>query len=134
MEATDIRIAIAENHTLLRRSLQVVLESVGFNVICIAENGNRLLEQIKIIKRLPSICIVDISMTVIDGFQTVRHLRQHYPGIKILAMTVFENEKKRTAVIAAGAHDVIIKSESLENWKATITSCLMLGQTHTRSV
>ncbi|MFT3705298.1 MAG: response regulator transcription factor [Agriterribacter sp.] len=120
MDNTAINIAIAENHVLLGTVLQNALSSRGYNVIVTAENGAELLTQMKSLKELPDLCIVDITMPVMDGYETVRQLRKEYPSVKILAMTIFDHIDKRDAILAAGAHEYIVKNEPIENWETVI--------------
>lgn len=129
MENPIITIAIAENHLLLRTALQVVLEAMGFKVILTAQNGEQLLEELKNAKQLPSLCILDINMPVLDGYETARQLKRLYPFLKILAMTVFDNDKKKQAILNAGADDFIVKSDPIEKWEITILRCCALSNT-----
>jgi len=70
--------------------------------------------------KLPDVCLLDIDMPVMDGYQTASILKEKYPTIKILAMTVFNHIEKRENILMLGADGFLLKSNKPETWIETI--------------
>ncbi len=113
-------IAIADNHRLMRQAIAGFLANRGFQVILQAVNGRNLLEEIRSENVLPDICLLDIEMPEMDGYETATCLRREFPSIKILGITVFENESKKEKMLHSGAVGLLIKSHNPEEWLETI--------------
>ncbi|MBN8788183.1 MAG: response regulator transcription factor [Terrimonas sp.] len=110
-------VAIADNHSLMRSTLTEFLLSHGYSVIIQAGNGQHLLEQLSYASRLPDLCLLDIDMPIMDGYETAQHLRKHHPSIKILATSVFYNEVKKEKMLRCGVNSFISKSSNPEEWE-----------------
>ena len=110
-------IAIADNHSLMRSTLAEFLLIYGYNVIIQAGNGQHLLEQLSNTSNLPDLCLLDVDMPVMDGYETAYHLRKYYPSVKILATSVFYNEEKKEKMLRCGVNNFISKSGNPEEWK-----------------
>ena len=109
MKPTEIKLAIIEDHCLLRKGMASLLQSVeNFNVILEAENGLSL--QSKLNKDcLPHIALVDINMPIMNGFQTTSWLYRNYPEIKVLAVSMNDDETTICKIIGMGARGFINK-------------------------
>ena len=79
----QITIAAIDDHYLLRTEVCNLLEKMGFRVLFQAENGQIGLEKMEQADPLPDVCILDVSMPVMNGFETAEALRQKYPALRI---------------------------------------------------
>ena len=104
-----IRVALIEDHSLLRDGLCKFLESFGFQTVFEAENGKVALDEMQKVEVLPDVCIVDINMPVMDGFETTKALNADYPNVKILAFSVNDDEKDVLKMLKNGAAGYILK-------------------------
>ena len=86
-------IAIADDHALLRQTFRQVLQTMGHTVIIEAPNGKLLIEMLQF-GPSPDLCLLDINMPVMNGFETARALKQFFPAIKIVVCTM--NSEART--------------------------------------
>lgn len=109
-------IAIADNHSLMRQAMAGYLTREGFQVILQAGDGRSLLDQLKSENLLPDICLLDIEMPEMDGYETATCLREEYPSIKVLGITVFENAVKKERMLSSGAAGLLVKSHNPEEW------------------
>lgn len=110
-----IRIAIADDHEVIRAGIiSLIRHFPQYEIIAEAENGKDLLEQLSMLQELPDICLVDISMPVMDGYQTVPAVKAIYPDIKFLAVSVFDHEYSVLKMIRNGANGYLLKSSSAE--------------------
>ena len=76
----------------------------------IAENGIHLLEQLTVHK--PDVILMDVQMPEMDGIQATAKVKGLYPDIKILMLSVFDEDDKVFQSILAGASGYILKEES----------------------
>lgn len=116
----SIKIAIADDFRLMRETLKQFLSINGCEVVVEANNGKNLIEQMEVCETLPDLCIVDIDMPVMDGYETTKQLQQRFPNIKVLATTVFKNQQKSEKVMACGALGVILKNSEPHEWQEVI--------------
>lgn len=105
----QIRIGIIEDYPALRECLKKIFESCNFEVVILADNGKHALESLNALDTLPDICVLDINMPVMDGFETAKILAQVYPQIKILVHSSLDNTKSITAMLRLGVRGYILK-------------------------
>lgn len=109
---TKIPIALADDHTMFRRGLISVLKSYGdFDVLFDVSNGKELLEKIKASEEKPKVCIIDINMPVMHGYDTVRQLKQLYPDMLILALSMYDEERNIIQMLRCGANGYLLKDK-----------------------
>lgn len=124
-------IAIADNHRLMRQTLAAFLTNEGYQVVIQAGNGRILLDQIKTESKLPDICLLDIEMPEMDGYETAACLRREYPSIKILGITVFDNSAKKERMLRCGADGFLIKTGNPAEWLQIIQQNCSFDETQT---
>lgn len=104
-----IKIAIADDNTFL---INAVKEKLSFfddlNVKFWAINGTDLLEQLETNRNI-DIILMDIEMPVLNGIETTEIVKQKYPHIKIIMLTVFDNDENIFNAIKAGADGYLLK-------------------------
>lgn len=110
-------LAIVDDHQLFRKAAATTLSLMGFNVILEAADGLELLNLLGHCVPLPDICVLDIDMPVLDGYESARRLRRDYPGIKIIALTQFHNNDKERHILQAGAEKMLTKGSDPDVWE-----------------
>jgi len=123
----QIKLAIIDDHKAWREKLSEMLVTVGFNIIITATNGKVFLDALEKAKTLPDVCLLDISMPVMDGYETAEKLRESYPKIKILAFSMDTDETVIARVITSGANGFIPKGVSLKELKNAIVEVYNTG-------
>ncbi len=104
-----IKIALVDDHVVLRKSLAVLINMLqDFKVIIEAGNGEEFIEQLKE-KGLPDIALLDITMPVMDGVETARWIKQHHPQIKVVALSMIKNDLVVIRMLKNGARGYILK-------------------------
>jgi DNA-binding NarL/FixJ family response regulator len=107
-----IKIALADDHVVLRKSLAILIEMLGeFKVVMEVSNGE---EFISLLSRAdtvmyPDIVLMDITMPIMDGVETTKWLKQHYPKIKVLAFSMINNDLIIIRMLKNGARGYILK-------------------------
>ncbi len=106
-----IRIGIVDDQQLFRESLATVIRSVpGFALVMEAGNGLECLELLAAAKVRPGVLLVDIEMPGMDGMELNARLRDEYPEINVLVLSVYNREKLVSKVIGAGANGYLSKN------------------------
>ena len=122
-QTSNITVALVDDHKIFRQGLIEVLVHLGYTITIEASNGKELLNKLET-GALPDICILDIHMPEMDGFETTRQLRSKYPEIKILAFSTDNTDVSVSKVISCGAHGFLEKGGSLEEISESLISIL----------
>lgn len=107
---SPIRVALADDHIILRKGLEELINDFGgMQVVMHANNGKELLQQLTAATELPNICILDINMPVMNGYDTAAAIRKGWPDMKILALSMYDNEFNIIRMLRSGANGYILK-------------------------
>lgn len=118
----NIKIAIVDDHTLFRKGVVALLAELGeLDVLFEAENGLQL-QQLVDKNNLPDIILMDINMMQMDGYQATEWLTMHYPSVKVLALSMFEDDIAIIKMLKAGAKGYVLKESKPRDLLAAITS------------
>jgi two-component system invasion response regulator UvrY len=103
------RIVLIDDHVLLRNGLSGLLHNSGnFNILFEADNGKDFISKLNP-QALPDLVVMDINMPEMDGYETALWIKEHYPLIKILALSMYDNENAIIRMFRAGARGYILK-------------------------
>jgi DNA-binding NarL/FixJ family response regulator len=106
-----IDVAIIEDNAQYRQTLCIILQlDESLKLVHKLNNCNNMIEVFKKIK--PDVVIMDIDLPGINGIQGVWELKREWPDIKVLMLTVFEDEEKIFGAIKAGANGYMLKKDS----------------------
>ncbi|RYD59172.1 MAG: response regulator transcription factor [Sphingobacteriales bacterium] len=118
-----IKIAITEDHKIVRKAIATFINGFGgFDILLNSVNGQDLIQQLGRMNELPDICVLDINMPKMNGFETLDALRQKFPDIKVLILSMYENEQTIIKAFSKGARGYLLKdSEPLDLKQALIS-------------
>lgn len=119
-------IALADDHVLLRNGLASLIKNFGHEVLFEANNGEDLIKLIQEGKK-PDLVLMDINMPVKDGYETSAWLKKNYPEIKILALSMLDDENAIIRMIKNGARGYILKESEPAELRAAINAVLQKG-------
>jgi DNA-binding NarL/FixJ family response regulator len=119
-------IALADDHVLLRKGLADLVSKQGYTVLFQADNGEEFLDKLKTNPE-PDIVLLDINMPKKDGYETALWLKRNKPGIKVLALSMYDDEKAIILMLKNGARGYILKDAEPSDLKAAIESVLTRG-------
>ncbi|WP_042721557.1 response regulator transcription factor [Flavobacterium sp. B17] len=112
-------IVIVDDHILIAKALEGIIGNFkDFEVIYVAENGKDLIQKLENNNKIPDIILLDISMPIMDGFETVLWLRENHPVIKVMALSMQGDDKSVIKMIKNGAKGYLLKNthpQELEN-------------------
>ena len=120
----QIQVAIADDHTLLRKALGKLIGSFDdYMVLFEADNGreikNKIAQHI-----IPDLVLLDVNMPEMDGFETAGWLNKNYPKIKVLALSMFSDEKTIIKMLRLGAKGYILKNIDPDELKNALDSVM----------
>jgi len=108
-----IKVLLADDHSIVRAGLRRIVEESGdMEVIAEAADGREAIQQAQ--KQLPDVAVIDISMPVLDGLEVISQLRNYYPKLPILILTMHEEGQYVVRAIEAGAMGYITKQSAPE--------------------
>lgn len=103
-----IRILIVDDHTLVRDGIRALLALVAdIEVVGEAANGRDAIGKIKALA--PNVVLMDLAMPVMGGLEATRRIRRQFPGVKVLALTQYDDSEYVIPVIEAGACGFVTK-------------------------
>ena len=108
-----IKVLLADDHSIVRAGLRRIVEESGdMEVIAEAADGREAIQQAH--EQLPDVAVVDISMPGLDGLEVISQLRNYYPKLPILILTMHEEGQYVVRAIEAGAMGYITKQSAPE--------------------
>jgi two-component system NarL family response regulator len=122
-----IRVLIVDDHALFRRGLIQVLQfEEGIEVVGEAEDGEDAIKKAE--EHAPDVLLMDVRMPRVSGIEATRRLAETMPTMKILMLTVSDEEDDLYEAIKAGATGYLLKEISIEE-VADAVRAVMQGQT-----
>lgn len=106
----NITLGIADDHQLFLKSLSLLITSLeDFTIIVEAMNGKDLIEKLESKKIEPDIILLDVNMPVMDGRQTAEILSEKFPAIKLVALSMKDDDATIISMIKAGCCSYLLK-------------------------
>lgn len=128
-----LKIAAAEDNANLARSLRETLATFpDVELLFIAQNGKDLLQ--KLSQQTPDMILMDINMPVMNGIEATQKVKHHFPDIKIIMLTVFDEEEKIFESILAGAIGYLLKDEKPAKLMDALTEAMEGGAPMSSSI
>jgi len=122
-------IILAEDHVLVRQGLRrIIEEDPDLKVIHEAGNGVELLELLA--KSTPDMVILDISMPLLKGLEAAQIIKQQYPGVKILILTMHREKHYFSKAQKIGVNGYLLKEDADTDLNSAIYTILR-GNTYT---
>lgn len=110
-------VALVDDHELLRTGLAAIIDSFeGFKVVMEADNGKDFIDLVKT-QTPPDIVLLDITMPVMDGYDTALWMKTHLPKTKVLVLSMLENDTAIIRMLKNGARGYILKDSKPKIFK-----------------
>lgn len=131
MESQIIKIALAEDHRLVRTVLASEIKKTGnFSVVIEAGNGMELIEKIQA-GIIPDVILLDLNMPEFDGYETALWLKLQHPDIHIIMLTMYNSEFTMIRLLQAGVKGFLTKDTEVSELRFAINSVIRSGAYNT---
>jgi|SRR4249919_740812 DNA-binding NarL/FixJ family response regulator len=117
----QVRVLIADDHTLVRESLVGLLQGdAGIVVVAQAADGVETVE--KALATRPDVVVTDLSMPRLGGLEVVRRLREALPDTRVLVLTMHKEDEYVLQAVRAGASGYLVKDSAAADLLAAVRS------------
>lgn len=118
-----IKVGIADDHTLFRKGVIKLLDKERYELIFDVQDGQSVISELsKKDSILPDIVIMDIEMPNMNGYETVAWLRDKFPDIKILVVSMLDREETILKMLKLGVRGYLSKDMEPEDLHAALVS------------
>ncbi|MBV1924569.1 MAG: response regulator transcription factor [Flavobacteriaceae bacterium] len=120
-------IVIVDDHILIANALSGIISNFSqFEVLYVCENGLDFQEKIKT-KPVPDIVFLDISMPVMDGFETAAWIKEKHPNVLIMALSMQDDEQSVIKMIKNGSKGYLLKNAHPKELEIALNSMVEKG-------
>jgi DNA-binding NarL/FixJ family response regulator len=106
-----VRVLIADDHGIVRSGLRMLLErETDIEVIGEASDGAEARDVA--IRERPDLAILDVKMPKLTGLQATREIREHAPGVSVLILSMYDDERYLFEALKAGASGYVLKAQA----------------------
>lgn len=125
-EGNTIRIAIAEDQSIFRNGLAKLLNDIeGFEVVLAVENGQLLIDSLQ--KTPVDLALIDFRMPVKNGIEATKEIREKFPEVKVLLLSMYDDVEFVELAIENGANGYLSKDDDAEEIQLAIRSAVETG-------
>jgi two-component system, NarL family, invasion response regulator UvrY len=121
-----VKVALADDHVLLRNGLAGLVTKLGYDVLFESNNGKDLVSKLKK-DDLPDIILMDINMPEMDGYDATLWIRNNYPLVHVLALSMYDDENAIIRMLKNGAKGYIMKDADPMELKKAIDDVITKG-------
>jgi DNA-binding NarL/FixJ family response regulator len=123
MTAQQIKVAIADDHKIFRDGIRMSLKDREFlKILWEAEDGKDLMHKMSI--KQPDILLMDIRMPHLDGINAIDLLRKEYEEVKIIVLTMYDDQEMITKMMEMGANAYLTKTTDPDEIYHAIITCM----------
>ncbi len=128
-------VGIVDDHVLFAQSLQGLINSfTGFEVLFMAKNGNDLINKLDNANCDPEIILLDINMPVMNGFETITWLNEKKPNIKVIALSMDDDEDTIIKMLRLGSKGYLLKDIHPETLTKALNEVVSKGHYYSDQV
>lgn len=122
------KIAIIDDHVLIAQAIKGIISNfTNFEVIFECENGKEFINTITRKNQLPDIVLLDISMPIMNGFDTAKWLQEHHPEVMIMVLSMQTDEESINKMIKNGAKSYLLKNVHPRELETALNAMLENG-------
>lgn len=121
MEDKTIKVALADDHKIFRDGIKMAIRSRDYiKILWEAEDGKDMMHKLRI--KVPDVLLMDIRMPEIDGVNAIQLIRKEYEDLKIIILSMYDDQEIITKMMEFGANAFLSKTtEPDEIYKAILT-------------
>ena len=123
MHSQEIKIAIADDHKIFRDGIRMALKDREYlKILWEAEDGKDLMHKLQL--KLPDVILMDIRMPEVDGINAISMIRKEYEALKIIVLTMYDDQEMITKMMEMGANAYLTKTTDPDEIYQAILTCM----------
>lgn len=123
MTAQQIRVSIADDHKIFRDGIRMALKDKEYlKILWEAEDGKDLMHKLQL--KIPDVLLMDIRMPEMDGINAISLIRKEYEAVKIVVLTMYDDQEMITRMMEMGANAYLTKTTDPEEIYQAILACM----------
>lgn len=128
-------VVVVDDHVLLSQAIGGLVEGFErFSVLYTCRNGEELVDKCKNPKNIPDIVLMDVNMPIMNGIEATAYLYEHHPDVKVLALSIEEDETVILNMLRAGAKGYLMKDVKKSELEHALLELMDKGFYHTNTV
>ena len=117
-----VKVAVVDDHMLFAQALKTLISSFEDTyVVFVAGNGQELLDYLEDKNEIPDVILLDVRMPIMNGRQTMKWLKEHYPDIGVIALTMEDDEETIIQMLHYGCKGYLLKDVDPPQLKEAIS-------------
>ncbi|GHC55989.1 DNA-binding response regulator, NarL/FixJ family, contains REC and HTH domains [Ulvibacter litoralis] len=131
----EYSVVVVDDHILLSQAIGGLVEAFDqFKVMYLCKNGQELIDALQNPKNIPDIVLMDVNMPILNGIETTAHLKDHFPEVKVLALSIEEDDATILKMLRAGAKGYLMKDVKKAELQEALLEVVENGYYHTNTV
>jgi DNA-binding NarL/FixJ family response regulator len=123
MTAQVIKVAIADDHKIFRDGIKMALKDRDYlKILWEAEDGKDLMHKLEI--KQPDVLLMDLRMPELDGMNAISLIRKKYEDVKIIVLTMYDDQEMVTKMMEMGANAYLTKTTDPDEIYQAIITCM----------
>ncbi len=123
MIAQQIKVAIADDHKIFRDGIRMALKDREYlKILWEAEDGKDLMHKLQI--KQPDVLLMDLRMPELDGMNAIGLIRKEFEEVKIIVLTMYDDQEMITKMMEAGANAYLTKTTDPDEIYQAIITCM----------
>jgi len=128
-------VVVVDDHILLSQAIGGLVEAFDkFTVLYTCKNGQELIDKFQNPKNIPDVVLMDVNMPIMNGIEATSHLYSNFPQVKVLALSIEENEDIILKMLRAGAKGYLMKDVKKSELQSALLEVIQKGFYHTNTV
>lgn len=121
-----IRLGLCDDHTLFRAGMTTLLGQIpDFELVLEAANGQELIDRVA--RKMPDVVLLDLQMPVMDGTATADYFREKYPLVKIVVLTMHDEDRMVLHLLEKGVSGYLLKDANADEVEKAIRKVMDEG-------
>ncbi|MDB5211628.1 MAG: DNA-binding response regulator [Sediminibacterium sp.] len=121
------KVVLVDDHVLLRNALAKIIHHFeGYSVLFEANNGRHFIQMLDP-DNLPNIVILDVTMPVMNGYETSQWINANHPDMKVIALSMLNDERVVIRMLRSGAKGYLLKDTEVDELKKAMEEVLNKG-------
>jgi DNA-binding NarL/FixJ family response regulator len=128
-------VVVVDDHVLLSQAIGGLVDAFDdFKVLYLCKNGQELINAFKEPENIPDIVLMDVNMPILNGIETTAYLKDKFPDVKVLALSIEEEDATILKMLRAGAKGYLMKDVKKAELNEALLEVMENGYYHSNTV